>query len=197
MGAVVYFGYVQAQAESRRAVERARERQLQDKERREAEAARRAAQAPRPAPAPGAPQDAPPPLIISPQPTADRHTRHIIARVSRADGSIGVSAGDHCDFDVKVEKSTTRPAGYWCRAFVECNGVRLYGTDTPRRNGFFPCELFRHPMGVAGEDRETTHGTGDPFFQIDTRKDRMVVIDDATSMAGDAFHVEATIRSVR
>lgn len=194
VGGVGYWAYQRAEAEQRAIVEgwnRQEEeaRRLQEEARREQDRARQdveLASMLRP----------PPPLSISPGRTSDRRTRHVTALVTRVEGNSGVSVGDTCEYEVTVEDST-RDVGYWCRALVECSGVRLYGTDTPRRNGFFPCELVRRPFGVAGEDRDTTQGQGDPFYQIDTRLGRMVVMDDATSMVGDAFRVEATITQTR
>lgn len=139
---------------------------------------------------------APPSLGLAPGRTSDRATRGILASVTRADGSSGVRVGDICAFDVVVRDQPGFP-GHLCRAFVECAGIRLYGADTPSPNGFFPCELYQSPLGVAGEDLDSTVNGGDGIFQIDTRSGRLVVIDDPASMVGSPFHIEATITSVR
>ena len=202
VGGMMFWGYRQANAEMEQFAEEARRQQqlAEEEARRQQQLAEeeyaRALEEQQRAGQPLFLQDVPPPLSIAPTATRDRRTRRIAARVTRVDGWHGIAVGDRCDFDVTVEESTSQPAGYWCRAFVECSGTRLYGTDTPRRNGFFPCEIFRGPLGVAGEDRETTQGTGDGFFQIDTRARRMVVMDDSTSMVGSPFRIEAAITRV-
>lgn len=126
----------------------------------------------------------------------DRRTRHITARATRVLGSPGVSVGDTCEFDVRVLDRSGRP-GYWCRALVECNGRRIYGVDQPSQNGFFYCNVYDEPAGVAGEDRDPTGGREDPFWQIDTRENRFTVLDDDTSFVGGQFRVDAEITAVR
>lgn len=134
-------------------------------------------------------------LGLSPGPSSDRAPRHIVAVITRAAGSVA-SVGDRCEFDVQVLDSD-QPPGYWCRALVECRGTRIYGTDTPSPNGFFPCEVYGAPLGVAGEDLQTSTFGGDGAFQIDTRVGRLTVVDDAASMVGAPFRIEAAISEVR
>lgn len=143
----------------------------------------------------------PPPLVTNPRRTSDRARRRVQALVTVAMGNSGVTVGQQCNFDVQVLARSGNRVGYWCRALVECNGVRLYGQDRPdgSGNGYFDCELFDSPLGVAGEDRTPSgpEERGDPFFQIDTRQSRFVVLDDnASEMRPNAYRVEATITSV-
>jgi hypothetical protein len=140
---------------------------------------------------------APPSLTLRPSPSSDRASRRIRATVTRSLGSSGVAIGDTCEFAVEVLDTAQEPAGYWCRAFVQCGTMRLYGTDTPQPNGYFPCEIYDSPLGVAGEDLDTSANGGDGAFQIDTRAGRLVVFDDSLSMVGGAFRVEAAVASVR
>ena len=139
----------------------------------------------------------PPSLALRPSPSSDRAPRRIRATVTRALGASGVTVGDRCEFDVQVLDSAQVPAGYWCRAFVQCGTMRLYGTDTPQPNGYFPCEIYGSPLGVAGEDLDTSLNGGDGAFQIDTRAARLVVLDDSASMVGGPFRIEAAITEVR
>jgi len=146
---------------------------------------------------PGADLTPPPSLRLRPEPTDDRRTRHIVATVTEVQGSIGVSVGDRCEFDVLVLDRRT-PPGHHCRTFADCAGVRLFGEDYPRRNGFFPCELYDLPFGVAGEDLEPTesYSSGDPLFQIDTRARRFVAADNAFGRRGAPYRVTARIDQV-
>lgn len=139
----------------------------------------------------------PPSLNLYPTPTSDRRTRHIEATVTLAEGTIGVSVGDRCSFDVTV-LDRSGPPGFYCRTFAECNGVHLFGQDYPRRNGFFPCELYDVPLGVAGEDLETTGpaGTGDPMFQIDSRDHHFMAADDEHGMVGQRYRIIARIDTI-
>ncbi|MBX3275271.1 MAG: hypothetical protein KF729_33705 [Sandaracinaceae bacterium] len=141
-----------------------------------------------------------PPLVtlgLVPTPTSDRRWRHIEATVTRARGPIGVSEGDTCSFDVQVLDRSSEP-GHICRTFAQCSGVRLFGEDFPRRTGFFPCQLYDSPFGVAGEDLEPTQSAdaGDPMFQIDTRSMTFTAADDEHGRLGAAFLVVARIDSV-
>lgn len=139
----------------------------------------------------------PPSLMLNPLPTSDRRTRHVEATVTHVEGSVGVSVGDRCSFDVLV-LDRSGPPGHFCRTFAECNGVRLFGQEHPRRNGFFPCELYDLPPGVAGEDLETTgpSGIGDPMFQIDSRDSRFLVADDEYGMRMARYRIIARIDSI-
>jgi hypothetical protein len=143
----------------------------------------------------------PPPLTITADPTRDRRRRRIEATVVRAEGESGLTVGQRCEFDVTVLDREGLAAGYWCRALVDCGGVRLYGEDRPdgSGNGYFGCAIWRRPRrGVAGEDRETSAAGSDPFFQIDTRAGTLVVFDDdQTTLRPGAYRVEATIDTVR
>ncbi len=122
--------------------------------------------------------------------------RHIEATVTQSAGSIGVSVGDRCSFDVQVLNRRGYP-GYWCRTFAQCNGVRLFGQEVTRRNGFFACEVYEAPLGVAGEDLEPTEGmTGDPMFQIDTRMRTLMSADNDRGRHGTPYRVVARIDSV-
>lgn len=139
----------------------------------------------------------PPSLALRPAASRDRSPRRIRATVTTSLGSSGVALGDTCEFDVQVLDSAQETAGYWCRAFVQCGTMRLYGTETPQPNGYFPCEIYGSPLGIAGEDLDTSLNGGDGAFQIDTRAGRLVVFDDSSGMVGGAFRVEASVTSVR
>lgn len=138
----------------------------------------------------------PPSLGLAPSPTSDRRTRHVEATVTVSEGSIGVSVGDRCSFDVLV-LDRSGPPGHYCRTFAECNGVRIFGTETPR-TGFFPCAVYDAPLGVAGEDLEPSESSyeGDPMFQIDTRTMQFLAADGAQGQLGAAYRVIARIDSV-
>jgi len=139
----------------------------------------------------------PPSLGLRPRPTDDRRTRHIVASITEVQGSIGLSVGDRCEFDVLV-LDRRGPPGHFCRTFAECGGVRLFGQDYPNRNGFFPCELYDLPFGVAGEDLEPTvsYSNGDPMFQIDTRARRFMAADNTVGLRGTPYRVTARIEAV-
>ena len=126
-----------------------------------------------------------------------RRTRHIEATVTEVQGTVAVSVGDRCSFDVQVV-DRNQPPGYFCRTFAECNGLHIFGQDYPRRNGFFPCELYDVPLGVAGEDLETTGppGIGDPMFQIDSRVHTFMAADDEHGMVGQRYRITARIDSI-
>lgn len=135
-------------------------------------------------------------LFLRPRRTPDRRIRHIEATVTQSAGSIGISPGDRCSFDVQVLARRGRP-GYWCRTFAQCNGVRLFGQEVPRRNGYFVCEVYDGPFGVAGEDLEPTETlTGDPMFQIDTRQSTFMAADNDRGRHGTPYRVTARIDSV-
>jgi len=135
-------------------------------------------------------------LPVPPAASSDRRTRHVQAEVTRSLGPTGVAVGDTCAFDVEVLERSD--GTYWCRAFVDCAGVPLYGSAS-ENNGYFWCELVDEPFGVAGEDLEITPRiAGDPFFQIDTRAGTMTVLDGTMSRmvpAGE-YLIEARIQSV-
>lgn len=174
---------------SRDLAEEARRRELERKA--EEEAARAAAPPPI---AEVAAYGLPPELSIAPGPARDRSPRRITAQVTRAEGAAGVAVGTECRFDVTVHDDSS-PAGYWCRAFVQCGGVPLYGREQDR-NGYFPCALFDAPRGVAGEERVMSAAEGDGAFQIDTRAGTFHVVDDHASFRGGAFAVDARITAV-
>ncbi|MCB9592325.1 MAG: hypothetical protein H6719_06305 [Sandaracinaceae bacterium] len=145
---------------------------------------------------------APTSLNLQPTRTSDRRWRHIEATVTRADGSIGLAVGDRCSFDVQV-LDRAGPPGHYCRTFAQCTSrmgttVRLFGEELPRRTGFFPCELYDAPLGVAGEDLEPTisFDQGDPIFQIDTRAMTFMAADNEQGRLGTAYHVVARIDTV-
>ena len=142
------------------------------------------------------PVQPPPSLNLSPTPTSDRRSRHIEATVTRVEGGVA-SVGDRCSFDVRVLERTG-PPGHYCRVFAECAGVRLFGEETPRRTGFFPCELYDAPFGVAGEDLEPTIDVryGDPIFQIDTRAGTFMAADNQRGHLGVRYYVVARVDSV-
>ena len=68
----------------------------------------------------------------------------------------------------------------------------------PHRTGYFPCEVYGLPLGVAGEDLEPTVDltNGDPIFQIDTRSSSLIFADNDRGQLGAAFRVVARIDSV-
>lgn len=121
------------------------------------------------------------------------------ASISLNSGDTGQFLAGGCDVEVTVQDHQNA-VGYWCRALVTCGGDRLYGEDLPEGggNGYFECALFDAPFGVAGEDRSTSAEGGDPFFQIDTRTSRFVVMDDESGhMRPGSFRIEALIDDVR
>jgi len=141
----------------------------------------------------------PPPLSVSPTTTTDRRPRSIHASISLNGGDTDQFLGGGCNVEVTVHDHANA-VGYWCRALVTCSDDRLYGENRPdgSGNGYFDCVLFDSPLGVAGEDRQTSDDGGDPFFQIDTRASRFVVMDSESGhMRPGAFRIEAVIDTVR
>ncbi|MDH5493313.1 MAG: hypothetical protein OEY14_15270 [Myxococcales bacterium] len=118
-------------------------------------------------------------------------TASFSARVTRATGLGGVSAGTSCELLVEHHPDD---AELRCRAVISCGEHTLFG-DRPT-NGYFQCtfEAGDAPI-VQGADEETSREGTDPAMRIDTGAGTLSIFDEAEGRLG-AFELDATLESL-